>query len=88
MYQIIFSKQSEKFITKLKNKDKRNFQIIFSHLNNLSKNPKIFGKPLTQNLSGLWSYRAADFRIIYEIKDNLLLVIILEIGHRKNIYGK
>ena len=88
MYSLILSKRSEKKLEKLKKKDKRNFEIAVKHLENLTQNPKFYGKPLTSNLAGLWSYRTADFRIIYEIEENKLIVIVIEIEHRKNVYDK
>ena len=45
-----------------------------------------FGEALTANLSGLWRYRVGDFRIICEIQDEKVIVLILTIGHRREIY--
>ncbi|HLB41896.1 MAG TPA: type II toxin-antitoxin system RelE/ParE family toxin [Gammaproteobacteria bacterium] len=50
------------------------------------KNPRIFGKPLLHEKTGLWRYRVADYRIICKIENNDLIVLVLRIGHRKNIY--
>lgn len=50
------------------------------------KNPRHFGEPLKSNKSGLWRYRVSDYRIICEIKDHELVVLALNIGHRKIIY--
>jgi mRNA interferase RelE/StbE len=44
------------------------------------------GKKLTGRYRGLFSYRFSDYRIIYEIKELQLLIIILRIRHRKNVY--
>lgn len=44
------------------------------------------GKGLTANLSGLWQYRVGDYRILYYIKDDELIVTVLEIGHRSSVY--
>ena len=41
---------------------------------------------LTGNLGKYWRYRVADFRLIAEIRDNELIVIAVEIGHRSKIY--
>ncbi|MBQ6434970.1 MAG: type II toxin-antitoxin system RelE/ParE family toxin, partial [Synergistaceae bacterium] len=40
----------------------------------------------TASRSGQWRYRVGDYRIICEIKDNILVVLVLEIGHRSKIY--
>ena len=48
--------------------------------------PRAHGKALTGNLSGLWRYRVGDFRLIAEIKDDRLVILMLEVGHRSKIY--
>ena len=88
MYNLILSNKADKKLEKLKKRDKKNFEIIMQHLENLAQNPKFYGKPLTSNLAGLWSYRTADFRIIYEIEENKLIVFVIEIEHRKSVYDK
>ena len=50
------------------------------------ENPRSIGKPLKGNLQGLWRYRIGDFRLICEIQDNKLLVLAIDIAHRKDIY--
>ena len=88
MFNLILSNKVEKKLEKLKKRDKKNFEIVVRHLENLTQNPKFYGKPLTSNLAGLWSYRTADFRIIYEIEENKLIVFVIEIEHRKSVYDK
>ena len=88
MYHLILSNKVQKKLEKLKKRDKKNFGIIIQHLDNLIQNPKFYGKPLTSNLAGLWSCRTADFMIIYEIEENKLVVVVIEIEHRKNVYDK
>jgi len=51
-----------------------------------TEDPRRFGKPLKANLSGLWRYRVYDYRILCQIKDDELLVLVISVGHRKNIY--
>ena len=53
----------------------------------LAKNPTEYGKPLTGNLKGKWRYRFSEYRVIYEIKQTKLLILVVKVGHRKNIYG-
>lgn len=49
-------------------------------------NPRAHGKGLTSNRSGQWRYRVGDFRLICEIIDNRLIILVLTIGDRKSIY--
>jgi len=53
----------------------------------ISENPRDFGEPLRRNLTGLWKYRVGDYRIIAEIADEKVLVLVLRIGHRRKVYG-
>jgi mRNA interferase RelE/StbE len=48
--------------------------------------PRRFGKPLRAVLTGLWRYRVRDYRILCQIQDNVLLVLVVSVGHRKNVY--
>jgi mRNA interferase RelE/StbE len=48
--------------------------------------PKSLGKPLQANLSGLWRYRVGDYRIVAEIHDALVTILILSIKHRSIVY--
>lgn len=45
------------------------------------------GKALQGELKGLRSYRLGSYRILYEIRDERLLVVVIDLGHRREIYG-
>ncbi len=49
-------------------------------------NPIEFGKPLQYSLKGLRRLRVEDYRIIYQIEINTKTVLIVKIGHRKEVY--
>jgi len=49
-------------------------------------NPRIQGKALTGKYSGLWRYRVGDYRLICQIKDKEIIILVLDIDHRKDIY--
>jgi len=48
--------------------------------------PRRFGKALTGDKGGLWRYRIGDYRAICKIEDERLIVLVLEIGHRREVY--
>lgn len=48
--------------------------------------PRSLGKPLTGDLSGLWRYRVSDYRILAQIEDDKLIILVVHVGHRKNVY--
>ncbi len=50
------------------------------------KNPRHFGEPLKGDLAGLWRYRIGHYRVLCEIQENRLVVLALNIGHRREIY--
>jgi len=50
------------------------------------KDPRVTGKGLSFNKSGLWRYRIGDYRAICQINDEKIIIMVLEVGHRKEIY--
>lgn len=50
------------------------------------ENPRIHGKNLVGDKSGQWRYRIGNYRLICEIQEENITILILEVGHRKNIY--
>ncbi len=48
--------------------------------------PRNFGKPLRFDKFGLWRYRVRDFRIICELQEARQVVLVVGVGHRKNVY--
>ncbi len=50
------------------------------------KDPRAHGKGLSGDKSGQWRYRVGDYRILAEIQDNKVVILIINIGHRKDVY--
>ena len=85
-YKVIFTEGAKKQLKKL---DKHIGILIITWIRkNLegTENPRLHGKSLTGDKSGKWRYRIGDYRLICEIQDNTITILVLEIGHRKNIY--
>lgn len=81
-----FSEQAFKELKKLGKQAQRD---IIDYLDNriiASGDPHCFGKALKKNLAGLWRYRVGDYRILCQIKDEEVLILVVAVGHRKNIY--
>lgn len=51
------------------------------------ENPRLHGKGLTANRSGEWRYRVGDYRLLAKIDDNKITILILNVGHRRDIYN-
>ena len=54
----------------------------------LARDPQGLGKPLTGIFKGYWRYRFDDHRVIYRIAPHEILLVVLRIGNRKNVYVK
>ncbi len=82
MYEVFLQDYAKKFLKKLDNSEKKK---IIKKLKTLEEKPHS-GKPLSGSLSGMRSLRINKFRAIYRIIKDKLIISVLEIGHRKNIY--
>lgn len=51
-----------------------------------TNDPRLHGKPLSGNLNKYWRYRIGDYRLLAEINDDELIIVAVNIGHRKEIY--
>ena len=86
-YEIEFDPRAAKSFSKL---DKSTQKAIQKYLNKeqLRHKPRTFGKPLRYSLCGLWRYRVGDYRIIADIQDDALIILVIDVDHRKEIYRK
>ena len=88
-YEVKFTESAEKDLKKLSKTNKAIAKLLKKWiLENLinTQNPKQRGKALTGNLKGLWRYRVGSYRIVAEIKDEVLLILIIEISDRRETY--
>lgn len=51
-----------------------------------AQDPRHLGDPLTGPLSGFWRYRVGSYRLLCRIEDDRFLVLVVEIGHRREVY--
>lgn len=85
-FQVRFTEKAMKQLHKL---DRQRFIIITNWIaKNLEgcSDPRLHGKALTANRSGQWRYRIGDYRLIAKIEDEQIIIFILEVGHRRNVY--
>lgn len=86
IFHVEFTESARKELKKL---DKYTQKIILLWLNkNIEgcSDPRVHGKPLTANRVGQWRYRVGNYRIIATIEDDRLVVLVIKIGHRREIY--
>jgi len=83
VFEIRFKKSVKKDLQKLsKSVQKR---VLDNIQRNLAKNP-YKGKALSGEFKGLYRWRAGNLRVIYEIQNKQLIVLVLKIGDRKDVY--
>lgn len=85
-YQVVYTKKA---IKGLKQVDKAQQRLIIAWIEkNLinSEDPRSLGKSLKGNLKAYWRYRVGNYRILADIDDDEIKIIVFNVGHRKNIY--
>ncbi|MFT4299779.1 MAG: type II toxin-antitoxin system RelE/ParE family toxin [Aeromicrobium sp.] len=86
MWRLLYSQRADKQLSKL---DPGVRRVIVAWL---TKNidgcvdPRSTGKGLTAGFTGKWRYRIGDYRVLCEICDAELVVLTIEVGHRRDIY--
>lgn len=86
MYKVVFSKDALKQLKKL---DKSVAALIVGWIRKNLENcsdPRAHGKGLTANRSGQWRYRVGDYRILANINDAEITILVISVGHRRDVY--
>ncbi len=83
MYRIEFVKQSAKQLKSLSTEEQQRIKIKIDALGNV---PRPDGVVKLAGEDNLYRIRVGNYRIIYSIQDNHLLVLVLKIGHRRDVY--
>lgn len=82
-YRIRFTPKANKQISRLDKPIARRIRLYLETLD--LENPRRAGKPLSGE-SGFWRYRVGDYRILVSIEDEVLLVLVVDVDHRRQIY--
>lgn len=85
---MVYEKKAIKQLSKL---DKGQQKMIMGWIQkNLvqTNNPRQYGKTLKGELKSYWRYRVGNYRILADINDDKIQIIIIQIGHRKDVYRK
>ena len=84
-YTIKFTAEADK---ELKRLDKQQANRILNYLAQIESldNPQARGKALTGSLGGLWRYRVGNYRVVCHIQAQVLIELVVRIGHRRDIY--
>ena len=83
-YRVVFRKSVARDMRRIPSRDLRR---ILATIDSLAEDPRPTG---IEKLSGQGTYRArqGDYRIIYQIKDEDVIVIVVRVGHRKDVYRR
>nr|WP_168940461.1 type II toxin-antitoxin system RelE/ParE family toxin [Corynebacterium striatum] len=84
-WEISFSPRAVKSFKKLDTAEQRRVSKFLREVGAL-EDPRLRGKALTANKSGLWRWRVGDYRIIADIVDARVVVVVVDVGHRSKIY--
>ncbi len=84
-WDIKLTTQTVKTLNSLDNSTKKRIESFIDKLSQTNA-PRSTGKALQGGLKGLWRYRVGDYRLICQLKDKELIILLLDIGHRKEIY--
>ena len=82
---------TERALKDLKKSDRHTAALILGWIRkNLEncENPRIHGKALTADRSGEWRYRVGDYRILAKIFDKKITILVLNVGHRREVYQR
>ena len=85
MHKVELSRAAQAVYQKLNERDVRLLDRIDAALDAIAAEPRS-GKPLKGAFAGQWSFRVGQYRIIYRIEDRQLVVLVLDIGHRRDVY--
>ena len=83
MYSVIVGNSAEKMLDKIPSDY---YQLVVKHLLDLEQNPRPHGCKKLTGTENTYRVRVGVYRIIYTIKDEILTVEVIKIGHRCNVY--
>jgi mRNA interferase RelE/StbE len=86
-YKLEFTKKAQKKFDVLDPSVQRKIRRYLDENVDGSLDPRVVGKGLVENLSGFWRYRIGDYRVVCDIRDDTLLVLAVNVGHRSKIYS-
>ena len=84
-YRVELSHQAGRVIRRMAEREPALYQRVAHALDDLARDP-FQGKPLKGELRGRYSYRVGSYRILYLVRQQELLVLIIDLGHRRDIY--
>lgn len=88
VWKIEYLKSIQKEVRKIDRTSQKKIREYLENKVAKMENPRDIGKALKGEMKELWRYRIGDYRAICEIQDKSITVLVIHIGHRKNVYKK
>jgi mRNA interferase RelE/StbE len=85
-WRVEINRSAEKQIQKLNRAAQQSIVRFLRERVQAADNPRQWGKPLHGDKGGLWRYRVGDYRLICRIQDERVTILVVSIGHRKDLY--
>ena len=85
-WRIEITRTATRQITKLDRAAQKSIQLFLRERLMSAEDPRRWGKALQGNKRRLWRYRVGDYRLICDIQDERITILVLELGHRKDVY--
>ena len=85
-WRIELTRTAEKQIKKLDRAAQNSILTFLRDRLKAAPDPRQWGKALQGEKRGLWRYRVGDYRLICDIQDERMTILVLELGHRKDVY--
>lgn len=82
-YEIVIVGAVRRQLKQINRDDKKR---ILDKIQSLAENPRPYGYKELKGNDNLFRIRAGDYRIIYEIQDKILLITVLKVGNRRDVY--
>ncbi|MFW5500300.1 MULTISPECIES: type II toxin-antitoxin system RelE family toxin [unclassified Maridesulfovibrio] len=83
-WKVEYTARAKKSLRKL---DQQTALRIVDYMDNLPDDPRDQGKGLVGNLAEFWRYRVGNYRVLVKLEDDKLVILVVEAGHRRKIYG-
>ncbi len=82
-YQLIFRPAAARSLRKLPRPAVERIKVA---LQGLCQNPRPSGVKALSGEPGLWRVRVGDYRVVYEIEDDALVILVVRVAHRREVY--
>lgn len=86
-WQIEFTPEADKSLVRLGNQAQKQILKFLRQRVSSLEDPRTIGEPLKgSRFAGLWRYRSGDYRILCEIQDEKISILVVLVGHRREVY--